>query len=57
MRSKEWTKEKILLVKDIYITKKIERLKQNLIEEDKIENKSDNFDDNIIDKQNNKLVI
>lgn len=47
----------MLLAKNIHIAKKIERLEQNLMRNNKIKYKGDNFDNNIANKQDNKLVI
>lgn len=50
MRLKKWTKEEMLLAKDMHIAEKREKLEQNLIGKDEIKNRLDNFDDNIADK-------
>ena len=53
MEPKELTKEIILLAKNMHIADKTERLEQNLVRENKIENGSNNFDNNIAD---NKMI-
>lgn len=45
------------MAKVIYIAEKRERLKQNLIEKNKIEKESGNYFNNIVEKQDNELII
>ena len=54
---KEWTEEEMLLAEDMHIAEKTERLEQNLMGEDEIEDGGDNSDDDIADKQDDELVI
>lgn len=46
----------MLLTKDIHIAEKTERLEQNLVERDKIEDRNNNFDENFVEKED-KLII
>ena len=41
----------------MHIAKKTKKLKQNLIEEDKIEDKDDNSDNDIAVEQDDELII
>lgn len=53
----EWTKEEMLLAEDMHIVEETERLEQNLMGIDEVEDRGDNLDHDIPDKQNDDLVI
>ena len=57
MGPKEWTEEEMLLAEDMHIAEETERLEQNLMGEDGIEDGGDNPDDDIADEQDDELVI
>ncbi len=57
MGPKKWTEEEMLLAEDIQIAEETERLEQNVMEEDEIEDAGDNSDDDIADEQDDELVI
>lgn len=54
MGPKKQTEKKMLLAKGMHIADKTKRLKENLMKKDEIKNGSDNFNDDIANKQNNK---
>ncbi len=47
----------MLLVEDMQIVEETERLEQNLMRVDKVENKDNNSDGDIPDKQDDDLII
>ena len=57
MGPKEWTEGEMLLAEDMQIAEETEKLEQNLIGEDEIEDGGDNSDDDIADEQDDELVI
>ena len=58
MGPKEWTEEEMLLAEDMQIAEETEKLEQNLMGEDEIEDRGDNSDDDIADEQqDDELVI
>lgn len=57
MGPKKWTEEEMLLAEDMYIAEKTERLGQNLMGVEGVEDGGDNLDDDILDKQDDDLVI
>ncbi len=56
MGPKEWTEGEMLLAEDMQIAEETEKLEQNLIGEDEIEDGGDNSDDDIA-AEHDELVI
>ena len=57
MGPKKWTEEEMLLAKDMHIAEETERLEQNLMGVEGVEDGGDILDDDIPDEQDDDLVI
>ncbi len=57
MRPKEWTEEDMLLAGNMHIAEDTERLEQNLMGVDGVEDEGNNSEDDIPDEQDDDLVI
>ncbi len=57
MGPKKWTEEEMLLAEDMHTAEETERLEQNLMGENGIEDGGDNSDDDIADEQHDEMVI
>lgn len=56
-KPKQWKGEEMLLVEDMQIVEETERLEQNLMRVDRVENEGNNSDGDIPDKQDDDLII
>ena len=57
MGPKEWTEEDMLLAGNMHIAEDTERLEQNLMGVDGVEDEGNNSEDDIPDEQDDDLVI